>query len=607
MRAYARGETLHAHREDPDVTKLRSAPWRSEPYAVPQDVEAVPGMLTYWEKRMLYYLGLEFFSDKGAIVELGPFLGGSTICLAAALDARDFAKPIIHTYDLFRLSSFERDKYFSQGAPPDDRTRHIFDAHLRAYSHLLRVYEGDILSFPWEDGPIEILFVDAAKSYRVFDHVTSSFFPALIPGRSIVVLQDYIFDRSGPWHHVVMEKLADYFDYVADTEQNSAVFALKEAIPAEVLARAQWEAIPLEEKDLLMERAIEKLDTEDKQEQVRGAQRILQQRLDMQSGARYHEIGSGQPPPKTRPGDPGAMQRRIPPASTRGLDFSDFTILLSRQRSGTNAFRSALATHPDLFCFNEVFNLGDKDSDNEFLRNTNFFNFLEAYGAGDLQRILPDRHEALFLDFLEFLRCFSPKRQLVVDVKYNTLHFLAKPWAEIVTVPYLLDLIVEHRLRVLHLTRMNYLRQGISSLKAWSSGRYSVFPGQERPDDSQVFVGRGWLTTLLEKRSTEDAMIVKRFRDYPLYRSYDYAQIFRTSTEEPAPEVRRELAEWLGVPDSFGRIADFQKQSSLPLSQTISNYDEVVALLKDTQYAYCLVDEPLYQGRQAESAAVVAS
>jgi hypothetical protein len=369
-----------------------------------------------------------------------------------------------------------------------------------------------------------------------------------------------------------------------------------------VLAKAQWEAIPLEEKDLLMERAIEKLDSEEKRERVRGAQRILHERLDTKSGSRYHELGSSrQPQPRSRSGV-AATQRRIPATSTRGVDFSDFTILLSRQRSGTNAFRSALATHPDLFCFNEVFNLGDKDSDNEFLRDTNFFNFLEAYAAGDLRRILPGRHEALFLDFLEFLRCFSPKRHLVVDVKYNTLHFFARPWAgENVTVPYLLDLIVEHRLRVLHLTRMNYLRQGISTLKAWSSGRYSVLPGQEQPEDPQVLVRPGWLTTLLEKRSTEDAMIVKRLREYPLYRSYDYAQIFRTSTRELAPEVRQELAEWFGVSDSFGQVAHFQKQSSLPLSQTISNYEEISELLKDTQYAYCLFDEPLYRARQVQA------
>jgi hypothetical protein len=593
------------HREDPDVTQLRSRPWTSATLVLPEDVEAVPGMLNYWGKRMLYYLGLEFYSDKGAIVELGPFLGGSTICLAAPLAARGFDKPIVHTYDLFTLSPFEREKYFSKGAPPDNRTRHIFDAHLRAYIHLLRVYEGDILSFSWEAGPIEILFVDAAKSYRVFDHVVSSFFPALIPGRSIVVLQDYIFERSGPWHHVVMEKLADYFDYVSDTDENSAIFALKEAIPAGALAEAQWEAIPAEEKGVLMEHAIERLDTDDKRARVRGAQRILQEGWDMESGARYHEIGaaSARQRVKTPSGDEAGSSRRVPLASTRGLDFSDFTILLSRQRSGTNAFRSALATHPDLFCFNEVFNLGDKDSDNEFLRDTNYFNFLEAYSGADLRRTLPDRHETLFLDFLEYLRCYSPKRHLIVDVKYNTLHFFTKPWADNATVPYLLDLIVEHRLRVLHLTRMNYLRQGISTLKAWATGQYSVFPNQERPDDQQVFVGPGWLTSLLERRSTEDAMITRRFKDYPLYRSYDYAQVFRASTDELPPEVRRELAEWLDVPDAFGPITDFRKQSSLPLSETISNYDEVVALLKDTQYAYCLVDEPLYRARQAQRVA----
>jgi hypothetical protein len=37
------------------------------------------------------------------------------------------------------------------------------------------------------------------------------------------------------------------------------------------------------------------------------------------------------------------------------MDYSNFIILLARQRSGTNALRSILESHPAISCLPEVF------------------------------------------------------------------------------------------------------------------------------------------------------------------------------------------------------------------------------------------------------------
>src|ERR1051326_4317250 len=153
---------------------------------------------------------------------------------------------------------------------------------------------------------------------------------------------------------------------------------------------------------------------------------------------------------------------------------SNFTILLARQRSGTNPLRSILGTHPDVFCFNEVFNFGDREAGDALLRQTNFFNFIERHSAGDIREAFPDRHEGIFRDFFEYLGCFSEKPRLIVDVKYNTTHFLTEPWARDVTSPYLFDLIERYGFRVLNLRRRNYLRYVLSAEKAWHSGWYTV-------------------------------------------------------------------------------------------------------------------------------------
>ena len=166
----------------------------------------------------------------------------------------------------------------------------------------------------------------------------------------------------------------------------------------------------------------------------------------------------------------------VPPA-----DYGDFIVLLSRQRSGTTPLRSVLESHPDIFTFKEVFNLSGRDSDQPLLRESNFFTFLERYAKDDVRRTMPDHHERLFLDYLEYLRCLSQKRYTLIDVKYNTTHFLARPWQER-GAPYLLELIVKHGLYVLNVTRRNYLRSILSSEKAWHSNCYVV------PDGDTAYV-----------------------------------------------------------------------------------------------------------------------
>ena len=70
---------------------------------------------------------------------------------------------------------------------------------------------------------------------------------------------------------------------------------------------------------------------------------------------------------------------------------------------------------------------------------------------------------------VEYLRCFSAKRYMLLDVKYNTTHFLNAPYTWD-SAPYLFHLAKTWGMRVLNVTRKNYLRFIISSLKAQKDG-----------------------------------------------------------------------------------------------------------------------------------------
>jgi len=83
----------------------------------------------------------------------------------------------------------------------------------------------------------------------------TQFFPHLIPGRSLVVQQDYLYHHWVAWLHVTMELYADYFEYVCDTEVNSAVFLNTKPIPESVLRRHSVESLSVDERCVLMDRA----------------------------------------------------------------------------------------------------------------------------------------------------------------------------------------------------------------------------------------------------------------------------------------------------------------------------------------------------------------
>ena len=272
------------------IASLRSEPWDADGYEVPPEVYAVPGMLWNQERRMLYHLAAYDFAGEGVIADMGTYLGASAMCFATGLRAGSFEGPVLHTYDIFKIGDFGAELREFPGEPPaDGRTRAVFERNLAGYLDLVVVHEGDILEESWGDQPIELMFVDIAKSHKVLDHLLLAFFPALIPARSLVILQDYLWGTAGPWHHIVMEKLSDYFTYVVDTRVNSAIFLLEREIPFEALEQCQYMSIPRDEKFELMDRAIDKLDTPKKQQYLRENRELLVDGRDESWGMHYHE------------------------------------------------------------------------------------------------------------------------------------------------------------------------------------------------------------------------------------------------------------------------------------------------------------------------------
>jgi SAM-dependent methyltransferase len=250
--------------------------WRSR--EVPASCANVPTMLIPDELRLLNYLADECYTGEGAIVDAGCFLGGSTLALADGLRRnlrrrRCVEEKLIHSYDRFEIEDWTLDRYFSGSAQAGDSFRPLFDRNIAPYAGLVEVRAGDVCSWPWSAGPLEILFIDIAKHWKVCDWVTWQFFPWLIPGKSLVIQQDYLYHHWVAWLHITMEFYSDYFEYVCDTGVNSAVFRNTKRIPQGVLREHTVASLSTAEKIELMDRA---------------AARFTDERADLLRSAKQH-------------------------------------------------------------------------------------------------------------------------------------------------------------------------------------------------------------------------------------------------------------------------------------------------------------------------------
>jgi hypothetical protein len=180
------------------------APWFG---AVPAKI-TTPAMITYEEAQYYTYIG-SLYEGRGRVIELGPWLGASTqhIVLSLANNPR-FTGEQLYVFDDFTWRTW-MDPWVSEGErlPVHACFRPLFETHTTGVHQLLNVqrvkisdYDGNeglpILS--WCGDPIEILYVDCGREYAVNDawykHLKSSF----IPGRTLIVMQDWGTHREIP-------------------------------------------------------------------------------------------------------------------------------------------------------------------------------------------------------------------------------------------------------------------------------------------------------------------------------------------------------------------------------------------------------------------------
>jgi hypothetical protein len=244
---------------DPLRSLLRR-PWRD--VTLPPDAVGIPTMLSKSERALLYSLARDYARGDAAIVDAGCFLGGSTAALLAGV--RDRAEKTngvpVESYDLFRVEEYTIRKFFADDpvVRVGDSLRYRFDENVAGFDVPHVVHEGDIIEIGWDGGPIDVLFLDVLKSWEINDAVLRDFFPSLVPGRSIIVHQDYAGGYL-PWIPITVELMRDSLVLIDWMEWGSHVFLLDQEVPATLIENGIG-GLDLDTRFELMDRGVGRAD-----------------------------------------------------------------------------------------------------------------------------------------------------------------------------------------------------------------------------------------------------------------------------------------------------------------------------------------------------------
>jgi len=208
-----------------------------------------PAEMDFFRESAARYVGKE-----GAIVDLGCWLGSTSIALAQGLlDHRskaDHRKEKVLGFDRFVWEEWMPAHLpfglYHPGESFLPEARRLVRDH---GSDGVELIQADLTLYEWKGGPIKILLVDAMKNESIASQITTSFFPSLMPG-GLLIHQDFKHYYTS-WIHVIQYRLRQYFRLDASVRRSATVaFEVIALIPREAIDQAtDLTTIPDDEVD----------------------------------------------------------------------------------------------------------------------------------------------------------------------------------------------------------------------------------------------------------------------------------------------------------------------------------------------------------------------
>ncbi|HEX8250256.1 MAG TPA: hypothetical protein VF599_18935 [Pyrinomonadaceae bacterium] len=200
------------------------------------------GMTSKTEQDYFAAYGEKNYSGKGEIVDLGCWLGSTTIPLIKGLlknPAFTESNRKVYAYDLFIwfdwMNASTAGTNLAGKYKEGDNFVEEFKARTKEFARRIEIREGDLKQIGWTGENIEFLLVDAMKNWDLTNAIARSFYPSLIPGESIVLHQDYAHFFT-PWIHLLQWRFRENFAFAGEVPKSqSVIFRYENKISGELL------------------------------------------------------------------------------------------------------------------------------------------------------------------------------------------------------------------------------------------------------------------------------------------------------------------------------------------------------------------------------------
>lgn len=175
---------------------------------------SIPGMISDEEKQYYKYIG-QFYSGKGEIIELGPWLGLSThYIIDGLIDNPYFKSKKIYVYDDFIWRSAWMDKH----TPEEERLENyqdfqpLFNRYTSGLNEYVQVYKCKITDYrgnkhlpqlEWNKGLVELMYIDCGRTFDANQGWYQIFSPYFIPNVTLLIMQDWGLHKQLPplWYN----------------------------------------------------------------------------------------------------------------------------------------------------------------------------------------------------------------------------------------------------------------------------------------------------------------------------------------------------------------------------------------------------------------------
>lgn len=205
-------------------------------------VNELVGMTSKTEQNYLAEYGEKIYSGKGEVVDLGCWLGSTTIPLVKGLlknPAFVRSNRKVYAYDLFIWFDWMNSGIIGTNLAgkyqAGDNFIEEFKLRTKKFADQIEICGGDLREIGWNGGKIEFLLIDAMKDWSLANSILKDFYSSLEPQESFILHQDFAHFFT-PWIHLLQWKFRENFEFAGEVAKSqSVIFKYKNKIPNEFL------------------------------------------------------------------------------------------------------------------------------------------------------------------------------------------------------------------------------------------------------------------------------------------------------------------------------------------------------------------------------------